>query len=96
MIVATAHGARFSFYDNPSRGGPITPATEDTARDDNEVINAALTQRGVRKRPAPDTMVCPSCGVTTPSKHIRSTPKLGLLCMRCIVRHGNRCWIALE
>lgn len=90
MIVSTATGARSVYYvgPHPSKcGGSIVY----NYYDDGEGISTPL-----KKKAVVDVFMCPHCKTVVPSKVIRHTPKKAFACLRCIVKFGDKCYIALN
>ena len=98
FTVRTPAGARSSWYEAAPTpppppntvGGPVAGGPDDVA--------AFLGTHGCRASYPPATAVCARCErcvrrVDAKRPMITSTPRQGLLCTRCQVQQGGRCWL---
>lgn len=100
MVFQTATGVYSSYFQGPhpshNGGGPIVQRFGDWDGGNEEINYFLIMDRAKPKKPPPDTFGCEHCGQVVLSKHIRHTPKMGFLCMKCIVSCSDRCYLRID
>lgn len=90
MNYATKTGARSVYFVGPhpshNGGGKIVHRELEQSVEVKE-------ERKVKKKALPDTTVCAACNEVVPSKVVRATPKMGIVCQKCIVKLGSKCYL---
>ena len=96
FTVRTAAGARSTLRGEHAALPAVVGLSDGEFAGGCDDVNVFLHHQGIIIKRDPATATCVECKQESNRKSARATPRRGILCMRCVVRLGAKCYVPFD